>query len=126
MILTDTSVWVDHLRAGDAVLAALLDEGRVLAHPWVTAEIAVGSLRDRATVLSLLDGLPQAPTASVEELRHLIEQRMLFNRGVGLVDVGLLAACLLVPDCRLLTRDMRLAAIAGDLGVLVVELHDPR
>lgn len=117
MILTDTSVWVDHLRAGDPALAALLDEGRVLAHPWVTAEIALGSLRDRATVLSLLDGLPQAPTATVEELRHLIEQRMLFSRGVGLVDVGLLAACLLVPDCRLWTRDRRLAAIAGELAV---------
>jgi predicted nucleic acid-binding protein len=117
MILTDTSVWIDHLRAGDPALAALLDKGRVLAHPWVTAEIALGSLRDRDTVLSLLDGLPQAPTATVEELRHLIEQRMLFSRGVGLVDAGLLASCLLVPVCRLWTRDRRLAAVAGELAV---------
>jgi predicted nucleic acid-binding protein len=117
MILTDTSVWVDHLRAGDPILASFLDEGRILAHPWVTAEIALGSLRDRSAVLSLLDGLPQAPSASIDELRHLIEQRALFSRGVGLVDVGLLAACFLHSDCRLWTRDKRLAAVAAELEI---------
>lgn len=117
MILTDTSVWVDHLRAGDPGLVELLHEGRVLGHPWVVAEIALGSLRDRQTVLSLLDGLPQAPVATIDELRHLIEWRTLFGRGVGLVDVGLLAACLLVPGCRLWTKDKRLAVVAGELTV---------
>jgi predicted nucleic acid-binding protein len=117
MILADTSVWVDHLRAGEPTLVELLNEGRVLGHPWVVAEIALGSLRDRQTVLALLDGLSQAPVANIEELRHLIDIRTLFARGVGLVDVGLLAACLLVPSCRLWTRDRRLAALAEELTV---------
>ncbi len=117
MILADTSVWVDHLRAGDPVLSAFLDAGRILGHPWVVAEIALGSLRSRETVLTLLDSLPQAPTASIDELRVVIEERALFGRGVGLVDVGLLAACLLAPGSRLWTRDKRLAAVAGELAL---------
>ncbi len=117
MILADTSVWVDHLRAGDPVLSAFLDAGRILGHPWVVAEIALGSLRSRETVLTLLDSLPQAPTASIDELRVVIEERALFGRGVGLVDVALLAACLLAPGSRLWTRDKRLAAVAGELAL---------
>jgi predicted nucleic acid-binding protein len=117
MILADTSIWVDHLRAGDDSLVELLKGGCILGHPWVVTEIAVGSLRDRHTVLSLLDGLPQAPVATIDELRHLIERRGLFGRGVGLVDIGLLAACLLVPGCRLWTRDKRLAAVADEMTV---------
>ena len=117
MILADTSVWVDHLRAGNDALAALLEEGRILGHPWVVAEIALGSLRDRPTVLSLLEGLPQAPVATIGELRHLIGRQALFGRGVGLVDVGLLAACLLLPGCRLWTRDKRLAGVAAGMTV---------
>ena len=117
MILADTSIWVDHLRAGDDSLVELLKGGRILGHPWVVAEIALGSLRDRHAVLSLLDGLPQAPVATIDELRHLIERRGLFGRGVGLVDIGLLAACLLVPGCRLWTRDKRLAAVADEMTV---------
>lgn len=117
MILADTSVWVDHLRTGDPLLASLLDAGRILGHPWVVAEIALGSLRNRETVLSLLDSLPQAPTASIDELRLVTEQRALFSRGIGLVDVGLLAACLLAPGSRLWTRDKRLAAVAGELAL---------
>ena len=89
----------------------------MLGHPWIVAEIALGSLRDRQTVLSLLDGLPQAPVATIDELRHLIERRTLFGRGVGLVGVGLLAACLLVPGCRLWSRDKRLAAVAEEMTV---------
>lgn len=117
MILADTSVWIDHLRAGDPVLSAFLDAGRILGHPWVVAEIALGSLRNRETVLTLLDSLPQAPTASIDELRVVIEERALFSCGVGLVDVGLIAACLLAPGSRLWTRDKRLAAVAAELAL---------
>jgi predicted nucleic acid-binding protein len=117
MIVADTSVWVDHLRAGDPLLASLLDAGRILGHPWVMAEIALGSLRNRETVLSLLDGLPQAPAASVDEVRHMIEERALFSRGIGLIDVGLIASCLLFSGSSLWTRDKKLAAVARELGM---------
>jgi hypothetical protein len=122
VILVDTSVWVDHLRADEADLAAALTAGHVLGHPLVTAEIALGSLRDRATVLGLLDQLPPAPVASLREVRLLIEAERLFGRGIGLIDAALLAACRLAPGTRLWTRDRRLAAAAGGAGV---PLHRP-
>lgn len=123
MILADTSVWVDHLRAGDPALATLLDAGRILAHPWVIAEIALGSLSNREAVLDLLDSLPHAPTASIDEIRLVIAERALFSRGVGLVDVGLLAGCLLAPGSRLWTKDKRLGAVAGELSLAFDPAH---
>ena len=117
MILADTSIWVDHLRSGDARLAELLHAGRIVGHALVVAEIALGSLRDRAGVLSLLDGLPSLPAAREDEVRMLIEQRRLFGRGIGFVDGSLLASCLLVPGTLIWTRDRKLDAVASDLGV---------
>lgn len=117
MILADTSVWVDHLRAGDDRLAELLRAGRVVGHALVNAEIALGSLRDRAGVLGLLDGLAMLPVAREDEVRVLIEARRLFGRGIGFVDAALIASCLLVPGTRLWTRDRKLDAVAADVGV---------
>ena len=68
MILVDTSVWVDHLRTGDAALAGLLDAGNVLAHPFVIGELACGNLRRRGEVLALLRELPQTRHASDPEV----------------------------------------------------------
>lgn len=47
MILVDSSIWIDHLRSGNATLAQLLDTSAVLAHPWVTGELALGNLGNR-------------------------------------------------------------------------------
>lgn len=81
------------------------------------AEIALGSLKDRVTVLGLLDGLPMLPVAELAEIRVLIEGRRLHGRGIGYVDAALFAACLLVPGTQLWTRDKRLRAVAEDLGM---------
>ena len=117
MILADTSIWVDHLRAGDAELARLLDRGGIAAHPLVVAELALGSLRNRREVLALLDGLPRAPEATPAEVRVLIEAQPLHSRGIGYVDAALLASCRLAPGLRLWTRDRRLAALAAEAGL---------
>ena len=117
MILAETSVWVDHLRAGDARLAELLRAGLIVCHAFVIAEIALGSLRDRSRVLGLLDGLPSLTVARPEEVRLLIERRELFGRGIGFVDAALIASCLLVPGTLLWTRDRKLDAAAADVGV---------
>ena len=121
MILADTSVWVDHLRSGNARLAELLDANRVVMHPFVIAEIALGSIRARDTVLGLLEGLSTLPEAQTWEVRRLTEARRLFGRGIGFVDASLVASCLLAPGARLWTRDRKLAAVALELEVGVVE-----
>lgn len=117
MILVDTSIWVDHLRAGHPVLALLLEQGRVLGHPWVTGEIALGSLAQRRQVLELLGGLPQAEVATAPEVALFLERHQLYGPGVGYVDVQLLAATALTADARLWTGDRRLAATAARLGL---------
>jgi predicted nucleic acid-binding protein len=116
VILVDTSVWVDHFREGDPRLAELLDRSEVLAHPWVTGELALGHLRVRAEILGLLGQLPQATVATATELLAFIESRELYGLGIGYVDVQLLAATMLTEDTRLWTRDRRLHAAAEDLG----------
>lgn len=115
MILVDTSVWVDHLRTGDAKLAALLDEGRVLGHPFVIGEIALGNLRQRDQVVRALQELPQAITASDNEVLYLIGAEALFGRGIGYVDAHLVAAVRLTAGASLWTRDARLEGVASDL-----------
>jgi predicted nucleic acid-binding protein len=115
VILVDTSVWVDHLHSGNEVLATLLGRSAVLAHPWVTGELALGNLRNREEVLGLLRGLPQAIVAEDAEVLHLIEDRELHAVGIGYVDAQLLAAGRLTPDTRVWTKDKRLANVAGRL-----------
>ncbi len=115
MILVDTSLWVDHLRSGNAALARLLDNSAVLAHPWVTGELALSNLSRHAEVLGLLRCLPQATAADNDEVLGLIEQQSLYGTGIGYVDAQLLAACRLTPDTRLWTRDKRLSAVAARL-----------
>ena len=118
MILADTSVWIDHLRNGDAELVRLLGAGRIACHELVISELALGSLRDRGQVLGLLDGLPRLPVAEAGELRgRMIETRRLWARGVGHVDCALLAACLLSPGTVLWTRDRRLREVAAEAGI---------
>ena len=67
--------------------------------------------------MSLLDGLPSLPVAREDEVRLLIERRRLFGRGIGFVDVSLLASCLLVPGTFIWTRDRKLEAVASEVGV---------
>jgi predicted nucleic acid-binding protein len=121
LILVDTSVWVDHLRRGDARLRALLENARVLAHPFVIGEIACGSLSDRKVVLDLLRHLPVAAVAETEEALAFIDRHRIHGKGLGYVDVHLLAAVALTPDSSLWTRDKRLHGIAVILDCAYVE-----
>jgi predicted nucleic acid-binding protein len=116
MILVDTSIWVDHLRTGDAALVRLLGRAQVLAHPWVTGEIALGQLADRDNVLGLLRNLPQAQVAIDRELARFISDQRLYGLGIGYVDAQLLAATRLTANAQLWTRDRSLAAVADRLG----------
>ena len=114
MTIVDTSVWIDHLRHGDDELSTLLDEGMVLIHPYVLGEIACGSLAQRETVLGHLRHLPEAPLATESEVHHLLERHRLQGRGLGWIDLHLLASARLaaVP---LVTRDRALREAAQSL-----------
>jgi predicted nucleic acid-binding protein len=116
VILVDTSVWVDHLRAGDRTLVRLLENSQVLVHPFVIGELALGNVRQRANLLAELQNLPQAPVASDQEVLRFIELHELFGLGIGYVDAHLLAAVRLSAGSSLWTRDKRLLAIAVHLG----------
>jgi predicted nucleic acid-binding protein len=116
VILVDTSVWVDHLRRGDADLAALLDDGRVLVHPFVIGEIACGSLIGRAATLGLLMNMPAAALAEHDEVLAFVEQHRLYGKGIGFIDAHLLTSVALMPGTALWTRDRRLKSIAMSLA----------
>jgi predicted nucleic acid-binding protein len=115
VILVDTSIWIDHLRSGEPALATALEGGRVLMHPFVLGELACGNLNNRSEVLRLLRDLPMAPTATDPEVLVLIESRALVGRGIGYIDVHLLASTALEGVAWLWTRDRRLAETAAEL-----------
>jgi len=123
VILVDTSVWVDHLRVGDEELAALLDDGEVLIHPFVIGELALGSLPERNQYLAMLDQLPRVTSVTDEEVLRLVERQRLFGRGIGFIDAHLLAALGLTPAAVLWTRDRRLAETANQLGLAIRPSH---
>ncbi|MBI4081670.1 MAG: type II toxin-antitoxin system VapC family toxin [Candidatus Lambdaproteobacteria bacterium] len=126
MILVDTSVWIDHLRQGTPALSAMLDAGQVLMHPFVLGELACGKLRNREEVLRLLGELPMAPAVIDAEARAFIEGHTLMARGIGYIDVHLLASTVLAAPARLWTRDRQLAAVAAELGLAFTETARPR
>ncbi len=121
MILVDTSVWVDHQRVGLPALIALLETGQVLMHPMVLGELACGTLKNRSLVLELMGNLPSASVATDAEVLAFIDRHALMGRGIGYIDVHLLAAVMLDGTARLWTRDKSLAAAAASLRVKAAE-----
>jgi predicted nucleic acid-binding protein len=117
VILIDTSVWTDHLHRSERLLVEALEHEQVLVHPYVIAELACGSIERRREVLDLLQHLPAAVVASDQEALQLIERRRLMGKGLGYIDVHLLASVLLTDSARLWTRDRRLQSIAVELGI---------
>lgn len=115
-MLTDTSVWIDHFRRGGEHLAARLQEGEVWIHSFVIGELSCGRLQRRNEILSLLRSLPHAPFVEHEEVLEFVEAERLMERGLGWIDVHLLASARLarIP---LWTFDRRLAAAARLLGI---------
>ena len=114
MVIVDTSIWVTHLRRGSRHLEELLLDAKVVCHPFVVGELACGNLKNRDEFLSLLQSLPMAPTVVLDELLYFIERHRLTAKGLGFVDVNLLASAHLsrIP---LWTSDKRLRSAATEL-----------
>ena len=101
MVLVDTSVWINHLRNSDRHLEKLLFNGEVVCHPHIIGELACGNIKNRQEIISLLQALPQAPLVNFEEYLFFIEQNQLHGKGIGFVDIHLLASAQLkqLPLC---------------------------
>jgi hypothetical protein len=117
MVLVDTSIWISHFRKGNTHLKELLDDESVVCHPFIIGELACGGLKNRNEILSLLKALPQSKTAESDEILQFIESKRLFGKGLGLVDVHLLASALLTKML-LWTADKPLQTAADKLNIL--------
>jgi predicted nucleic acid-binding protein len=95
----------------------LLNRGQIVIHPFVIAELALGSLRGRAKTLALLDLLPQVRVAQLSELRLMIEARRLYSLGIGLTDAHMIGSVFINSATFLWTRDKRLRKVAEGLGI---------
>ncbi len=94
-----------------------LNDGNIVIHPFVIAELALGSLQERAKTLALLDLLPQVRVPQMSELRLTIEARRLYSQGIGLIDTSLIASVLINSSTLLWTRDKQLRKVAEGLGI---------
>jgi predicted nucleic acid-binding protein len=122
MILVDTAIWINHLRAAESRLVELLGIDQVGCHPLVVEELALGSIAQRDVVLDLLANLYQFPTIDHREVLHLIDGQRLWGRGLSAIDVHLMAAVALVGGAQLWTTDKRLKAACADVEVQLYEV----
>lgn len=117
MILPDTVIWIDHIRKKDEQLAKLLRADRVLLHPFVLGEIALGSMTRYDALIDALTTLKPAPAASDEDVRFMIKRHRIMGTGIGYVDAHILASTILTPGASIWTRDKRLYTVAQRIGV---------
>jgi predicted nucleic acid-binding protein len=116
MVLVDTSVWVLHLREGNSGLERLLNDGDVVCHPFIIGELACGNLKKSAEILSLLQALPMAAEGEHEEVMQFIENYRLMGRGLGYIDMHLLASALLT-GVQIWTFDKKLGDVSAECGI---------
>ena len=116
MILVDTSIWISHFRYGHSSLQMLLQEGRVVSHPFIIGELACGNIQNRIEILSLMQSLPMLDVVEHEELLQFIEHNALMGTGLGFVDVHLMASAVLA-DIPLWTQDKNLKQACSRLSI---------
>ena len=122
-VLIDSNVWVDHLRDPNPQVLALARDDRILGHPLICAELAVGSLKNREAALKRLDRMIMIRQVALPQVRILIENEELFSKRIGVIDATLLACCLVHGSSFLWTRDRRLNTIAERFGIAYQPLH---
>ena len=119
MILADTSIWIAMFRTGayKAELGTLIDNDQLCIHPFLIAELALGTLPDRRKTLEYLDQLISIRPVRLEDLRHMIETRGFASKGIGLTDAHLIASCLATPGTHIWTLDGKLGKVAESLSI---------
>ncbi len=116
MVLVDTSVWVSHLRHGNEDLQELLHDGEVVCHPFIVGELACGNLKNRQEILTYLQSLPMTILAEDEEVLKFIENNQLMGKGLGYIDVHLIASAVLT-NVLLWTLDKTLDKFTEKIGI---------
>jgi predicted nucleic acid-binding protein len=112
-----TSIWIDHFRRLHKGLIDVLEEGIVVCHPVIVGELACGYLSNRSEILHPVNALPALQPVSTEEALHFIEASQIMGRGLGYVDVHLLASARL-SGTGVWTKDRRLRDVGKDLGLI--------
>lgn len=116
MILVDTSVWISFFRKGNSLLQNFLLDGKVVGHTFIIGELACGNLKNRKEILILLEALPKIVQAEHAEVLYFIEQNQLMGKGLGYIDIHLLASAQL-SDVLIWTLDKNLIKAAGELNL---------
>jgi predicted nucleic acid-binding protein len=120
MVLVDTSVWIRFL-AGREPFASGLDEllGRddVVGHEMIFGELLLGEVGGgRKHLIHAYSQMHQALTVPHEEVVEFVRIRRLNGRGVGWVDIHILASAV-VAGFQLWTADPRFAELATKLRI---------
>jgi predicted nucleic acid-binding protein len=119
MVLVDTSVWVSHLREGNPELESLLNDGDVVCHPFIIGELACGNLNNRSEILSLFQILPLVIQAEHVEILQFIENYRLMGKGLGYIDMHLLASAVLT-EAPIWTLDKKLDEVSLQLNIAFI------
>lgn len=113
-VLVDSSVWVGHFKQRNDHLAALLEAGVVICHPYIVGEVACGTPPARKAIIGMLSELESAPVAAQDEFLAMMDTRQLYGRGCGYVDMCLLASALLSERTFVWTLDKRFESLVTE------------
>jgi len=119
MVLVDTSVWIRFLANRPPFtteLDRLLALDEVTGHEFVYGELLIGDRGGRGKLLTDYRKMHQASIIPHHDVVAFVRARDLHGRGVGWIDVHLLASAV-VEQLSLWTADPRFAAVAKELGV---------
>jgi predicted nucleic acid-binding protein len=118
-VLVDTSVWIRFL-SNRAPYAAKLDEllsrDEVSGHDFVYGELLIGDKGGRKTLLAEYERMDHASVVPHSDVVAFVRDRKVYGRGIGWIDVHLLASAL-VGRLELWTTDPALATVAKELGI---------
>ena len=121
MILVDSSVWIQHFKRDSTSLRHGLENEEILIHPLILGELSLGNYKNRIEILDLLFFLPQVVVASSEEVFTLVENKKLYGKGLGWIDVNLIASSLLT-HCQIWSYDKTLIVEAKRLKLATLSL----
>jgi predicted nucleic acid-binding protein len=119
MVLVDTSVWIRSLAGRAPYMAGmdrLLSRDEVAGHELVYGELLTGDRGGRRKLLAAYERIHQASIVPHRDVVAFVRHRNLHGRGVGWIDIHLLASAI-VGKLQLWTADSLFSAVAKELGV---------